>query len=188
MNRKQKLREEIKQLKANQSTDMKVDTSLTVCNALRDWIEQQAIQRIGVYFAQPDEVDLSTMIQSCLTQNKSLYAPCYQSEQNAYQFAPFECLDDLSSGKFNIPEPTQKTVSLQLIELLLVPGLAFDIYGNRLGRGGGYYDRILNQFNGISIGICSALPLQPNIPTDDWDQAVDYICVGHNIIKSGKDH
>jgi len=188
MSEKKQLRKEMKQLIASQSSDAKRDTSERIGMILKKWIEKNAIQHIGVYIAQPDEIDLSAFIQFCLSENKSLYAPIYQHEQSAYQFAPFDNLNHLSRGKFSIPEPTKNPISLEEIQLILVPGLAFDLHGNRLGRGGGYYDRILKEFNGISIGISAPFQLRSHIPTDVWDQTVDYICGDAERLKFCKDH
>lgn len=188
MSKKKQLRKDMKQRIASQSSDARRKTADRICESLKSWIDQNAIQHIGIYIAQPDEIDLSALIHCCLSQKKSLYAPCYQHEQSAYQFVPFESLNNFSSGKFRIPEPNGRPVSLAEIQVILVPGLAFDLSGNRLGRGGGYYDRILKEFSGISIGIAAPLQLQRRIPTDAWDQTVDYVCDDVGSLKSCKEH
>ena len=61
------------------------------------------------------------------------------------------------------------------IDLVLVPGLAFDRSGGRLGRGGGYYDRWLSGFPGFTVGLCREGVLQPQVPREAHDQRVDLL-------------
>ncbi len=101
----------------------------------------------------------------------------------------FACVNDrtqdMTPGVWNIPEPRSHcpVVSLQQIDLLIVPGLAFTANGERLGMGGGYYDRILahKNFDGSSIGVCFATFVLPNLPVDAWDQTVDWVATERGI-------
>ena len=92
---------------------------------------------------------------------------------------------DMTPGVWNIPEPRPDCppVSLQQIDLLIVPGLAFTADGARLGMGGGYYDRILanKDFTGISIGVCFSTFVLPNLPVDSWDQKVHWVATEQGI-------
>jgi 5-formyltetrahydrofolate cyclo-ligase len=74
--------------------------------------------------------------------------------------------------------------------LVFVPGLAFDAGGRRLGRGGGYYDRFLAELEAAgrpyrTIGLCTACQLVPEVPVDDWDRRVDYLCTGEDLMNAG---
>ena len=60
-------------------------------------------------------------------------------------------------------------------DLVIVPGLAFSSKGERLGQGGGYYDRYLKEYKGIKIGICFSEQLNESIPADEHDIRVDYV-------------
>jgi 5-formyltetrahydrofolate cyclo-ligase len=64
---------------------------------------------------------------------------------------------------------------LDKFDLILVPGMAFDLSGNRLGRGQGFYDRILAEVSGIKCGVCHNFQLLENIPTEPHDAQVDFI-------------
>jgi 5-formyltetrahydrofolate cyclo-ligase len=69
-------------------------------------------------------------------------------------------------------------IPLSEIDLLVVPALAFDRAGNRLGRGGGFFDRVLAKFTGVSVGLAFDFQMLEKIPTEDFDQKVTKILVG----------
>jgi 5-formyltetrahydrofolate cyclo-ligase len=71
---------------------------------------------------------------------------------------------------------------MESIELMAVPGVAFDRNGNRLGRGGGYYDRLLAGFSGLSAGVSFDFQLFPQIPSEPHDIPVDTIVTEFGII------
>ena len=93
------------------------------------------------------------------------------------QFQQYLGKDALQKGAFNIWEPddTCPIVGLQEIELIIVPGVAFDRSRNRLGRGKGFYDRILTQLEIPKIGICFDFQLKEHIPTEAFDEKMDVI-------------
>ena len=72
-------------------------------------------------------------------------------------------------------EPIGKSVPLDSIDLMVVPGVAFTRNGQRLGFGGGFYDRILAQFNGYSVGLAYPFQICEVIHTDAWDMSVDLV-------------
>ena len=71
---------------------------------------------------------------------------------------------------------SETPTDLNQIEAILAPGLAFDPTGVRLGRGGGFYDRIFSTYLGIRIGICKQSRILTNLPSDEWDQKVHWLC------------
>jgi 5-formyltetrahydrofolate cyclo-ligase len=94
----------------------------------------------------------------------------------------------LTSGKYGILEPMRFCPKLQQaeIDLALIPGVCFSRNGSRLGRGGGYYDRWLQTYCGVSIGICRNQFLQPHIPTEPHDQTVMYLLTEQGIFSSNR--
>jgi 5-formyltetrahydrofolate cyclo-ligase len=67
-------------------------------------------------------------------------------------------------------------------DIIIVPGLAFDEAGNRLGRGGGFYDAYLRNFHGPKIGICKQLQLVDELPVEDHDVRVDFVVTDQQFI------
>lgn len=86
-------------------------------------------------------------------------------------------LPELVPGRFGIlePRPDSPQVSISQIPLLAVPGLGFTCAGDRLGRGGGYYDRVLAGFAGQSVGLCFACQIEKSLPIEPLDRPVNAV-------------
>ncbi len=140
---------------------------------------------IAVYFANDSEIDLSPFVDWCFSQNKKLYLPVL------HPFSPGHLLflayqDDtvFINNKYGIPEPkldVGKVLPLNQLDVLLTPLVAFDAMGNRLGMGGGFFDRTLSHWymkNGedinhnlrpYPIGVAHNCQQVDNIPIEHWD-------------------
>ena len=86
---------------------------------------------------------------------------------------------DTKKNKYGILEPNEYAceVSIDLLDALIVPGLAFTVDGKRLGYGGGYYDKLLSMksFKAFAIGFCFKFQIIKDLPTEIHDRKVDYI-------------
>lgn len=84
---------------------------------------------------------------------------------------------ELLPGAFGIPEPTEQCPRIPKAELdlILVPALCCDRTRNRLGQGGGYYDRYLADYAGVSVSLCRATLLQERLPREEFDQPLDCV-------------
>lgn len=90
----------------------------------------------------------------------------------------------LHLGAFNIEEPDgTETADINSIELIIVPGVAYDRHGNRIGRGKGYYDRLLRDSKATKIGVAYACQLCDDIEPDEFDVPVHYVITEEGIIK-----
>lgn len=100
--------------------------------------------RIGCYLSVNGEVNCDKFIRTAWMRKKRIFVPVLRkNDMGFFQFNPD---DSLQNNRFGIPEPSQKTstyISAKNLDIILVPLLGFDSKGNRLGMGGGYYDRIL---------------------------------------------
>lgn len=109
-------------------------------------------------------------------QEKEIY--CLKSLNSHYEPVAISSHDDLKLGPRGIREPlSERTFPLEKIDLILVPGLAFDRKGRRLGRGGGHYDRILGRSAciGTIIGACFTSQILPEIPHENHDSLVSVL-------------
>ncbi|MDR1925956.1 MAG: 5-formyltetrahydrofolate cyclo-ligase [Planctomycetaceae bacterium] len=106
-----------------------------------------------------------------------------------------ESAEELCRGRFGILEPmsqiwklAERRVELDSIDVILVPGVLFDRECNRLGRGGGYYDRFLARLpeKNIRVGLCFAMQIFNSIPKEIHDQRVDIVITEKEIIKNKK--
>lgn len=92
--------------------------------------------------------------------------------------------EELERGAYGILEPPDKEpFPLDLIDIVLVPGIAFDEKGNRIGHGLGYYDKFLRRFNGIKIALAFDFQVLKEIPSLDHDKKVDLVVTERRTIK-----
>jgi 5-formyltetrahydrofolate cyclo-ligase len=126
----------------------------------------------------PDELDVWPMLELALATGTNCALPFFDAEKKAYGAKLLKQLSaDIVIGKFGVREPaaTCEEISLNQFDLVLVPGVAFDLSGNRLGRGQGFYDRILAEVSGIKCGVCHNFQLLEKIPVEEHDAKVDFI-------------
>jgi 5-formyltetrahydrofolate cyclo-ligase len=138
------------------------------------------------YVSMGDEVDTREIINLSLKSGKRVAVPRSYPERNVMVFYEIKSLEELKSGKYGILEPDEdpdRRIQNPSSAVCLVPGLSFDRTGNRLGYGGGYYDRFLKDFNGLSVGLCRSGQISNiNLPQDAYDVPVKRIVTENEII------
>ena len=138
-------------------------------------------ESIFIYVSVADEVDTLEIIKKSLELGKRVYVPHITNSQN-YQMRPVRIydMDALEMGEFNIP--TSHTMEFDdNPDLSIIPGLGFDRDKHRLGYGGGYYDRFLAKTQTISIGLFQSAYMVDELPTNQYDQKLDYIITEKEI-------
>jgi 5-formyltetrahydrofolate cyclo-ligase len=131
----------------------------------------QSANRVGLYMPLPDEIDVTPLFQN---KEKAFYIPAFDDACDGYRMAKWT--PELKAGKFGIPEPLHPAwAEPEELDLILVPGMAFDPTGNRLGRGGGFYDRLLPQYNATRAGVCFDFQCLEKIETEPHDCKMDVI-------------
>lgn len=136
----------------------------------------QRAKTVGVYIPLPDEVDITPLFQ-CL--EKVFYIPAYDEALGFYRLAEYSA--DLKKGKFGILEPADPVFAPRDLDLILVPGVAFDRSGNRIGRGGGFYDRLLPQYRAVRAGICFDFQCLESVPAEPHDCKMDLVVTESRI-------
>jgi len=119
--------------------------------------EFAAARTIAFFASEPFEVATDFLISESLKLKKKVGLPRVEKNSRMLEFHLIQNLSELCAGCFgiNCPAVTAPRIPLSEIDLLVVPALAFDLAGNRLGRGGGYFDRVLSKFSGESIGLAN---------------------------------
>ncbi len=179
MNDKRQLRQKIKQLKQALSPEQRAELSGKICAAIASLPGFDETSRIMLYHALPDEVDTSPML-TAWHERKQFYLPVVRG--NDLIVSPYSP-QSIKQGAFGIWEPSdiQETDPASM-EWIIVPGVAFDRRANRLGRGKGFYDRLLAQTHALKIGIGYDLQLLDEIPCEPHDIKMDMIVTENNII------
>lgn len=149
---------------------------------LRERLVQQsewlAARTVMLFASMPEEPDLWPLAERALAEGRRLVLPRYDRDAGVYGVAEVRDLTrDVQVGSFGIREPVSTCAvwSLNQLDLVLVPGLGFDREGHRLGRGKGFYDRMLSSRRGTACGVAMDWQILPAIPVEPHDQHVDCI-------------
>ncbi len=163
--------ERIRQLDPEQKRRVADKIRELVC-ALKEFIKAKVVM---VYLAKEDEVDTTPVIDCAERECKCVVVPVVENDE----IKVCRLNGRLKRGKFGILEPESKEeVDPAGIDMILVPGRAFDRKGNRIGRGKGYYDRFLSKLppsKTAKVGICFSCQLFDSLPVQSTDVPVDLV-------------
>ena len=180
-NKKNVLRNYYRSLRNTLSPTEKHDLSLRLSELLKSLPLVQRASTILGYAALEDELDLQSFYAWCMDEGKTLCFP-RSEEGNHYHFAEITDLNTSSTpGAFGILEPRQscdrflEQDATKMSTVMLVPGLAFDNSGQRLGYGKGIYDGLIRAYSAYTIGISAPSCHCETLPRDPWDQQVDLV-------------
>lgn len=174
MDEKKALRIEIRQLKRACPLEERRRKSLSVWEAVeRDEVFQQA-ETVLAYWSMDDEVYTHDFVKRWAG-SKTLLLPCVKGDELELRY--FDGEERLQPGEgYAIPEPVGELFAdWGKIDLILVPGVAFDKFGNRLGRGKGYYDKVLKQTGAYKLGVCFDFQLVERVPVEPHDVKMDRV-------------
>ena len=178
---KKELRQQIKQLKAMTPVavrEVEADMVFKTIQAMPVW--QQA-QHILCYWSLPDELPTHETVNNWLAEGKNIYLPRVKGDD--LEIVPYlgaESLDD--NNKFHIGEPVGDAVDASCLELIIVPAVALDSKRNRLGRGKGFYDRLLTNTTSPTIGVACEFQLVDEVPVEPHDRPLDCIVTSDTVI------
>ena len=143
----------------------------------------RSAKTVALYMAIGGEVSLETLFPTCWKLGKRTCIPVFNEGTKLYEMAEIAADTPCRTGHYSIREPTfPSLVSMDQIDLIAVPGVAFDPHGNRLGRGGGYYDRLLDGFCGCAAATAFYFQILPRIPTHVHDKPVQHIATQSKIL------
>jgi 5-formyltetrahydrofolate cyclo-ligase len=149
-------------------------------------------RRIAFYIAVRGEMDPAPLLELALNSGKSVYLPILRKRpSHGLWFAPYTTQSGCSNNRFGIPEPDvshRKLVMPWALDLVFVPLIAFDGKGNRMGMGGGYYDRTFafrrkrRHLKGPTlVGLAHEFQMHPQLPTMPWDIPLDAVITESTI-------
>ncbi len=136
----------------------------------------EAAETILLFYGLWGEPDTKALLAPLLARGKRVLLPCCRP---GYRLEARQVSEDtaLVPGVWNIPEPPEDAPLLEKdeIDLILVPNLCCDRFGIRLGQGGGYYDRYLEHFGGLTVSLCRGAFLQPSLPREAHDVPIQVV-------------
>ncbi len=170
---KQSIRAVLSQKRRILSREAVKQCSADVVNTLATAPIFQQAQHIMIYYPIQKEIDLRKLHR--LYPEKHFYMPV--THRRSLELREYTGEDNIKNGKFGIPEPQGKSYNGK-IDVILIPAVAFDKQNNRLGRGGGYYDRFLRRYRRAhKIGIGYWFQLVDSVPVSLWDKRMDEVMV-----------
>ena len=161
------------------------EKSLCIYRQLIDMPAYQLARRIACYVSIENEVDTRTVIQKAIGSSKQVGVPVTR-EDRRMDFQAISELNDLRPVHYGLrePVPDPKMVLLpHTIDLILIPGIAFDRHGHRIGSGGGYYDRFLVQTEAVRIGLSYDFQIIDRVPAEAHDVKMDWIITENEVIR-----
>lgn len=182
MNNKSYLRKKYKEIRGFEKS---LSKDKKICSHFINSIIGEENDTVFTYFSAGTEIATTDIISHLLSEGFDVALPKCTDSNGKMEFYIISDTEELVSGMYSIPEPDtvkcRKAIDSKN-SVCIVPGLAFDNYGYRLGYGKGYYDRFLKDFKGKSVGLCYEACLCEQLPVDKYDISVDIIITENRII------
>lgn len=170
---KKTLRNKVRQHKSLYTSMQLAQMSKSVIQVLKLNAHFQAAHTICLYNSLQDEVDTHALLEELKSQKRILLPSIQDGEIVLHEYTSS---DMLTEGCYGIQESQGRVFTdFESIDLVVVPGMAFDTQGNRLGRGKGYYDKFLPRVNAHKIGLCFGFQYFEQIAHDIHDVKMDEV-------------
>ncbi|HFB64023.1 MAG TPA: 5-formyltetrahydrofolate cyclo-ligase [Aeromonadales bacterium] len=179
---KKRIRENLRCQRRALSSNQQERHALACCNYAQPLLKQTHARHVALYIANDGELDPGKLIKSCWDDGYRVYLPLIdQNQPRQLLFARYLPEARLKPNQFGIPEPDPETttiVTVNELDVIFMPLVAYTEAGERLGMGGGYYDNTLRQQNNHRaelIGLAHSIQKQPTLPVEPWDIRLDGI-------------
>lgn len=182
---KKEMRREILLRRNALSADWVNSQSARIVGFLTNWEPFLQAKNVMLYLAMPGEPNIDDLILFALENGKQVSVPLLTEKFGYMESAAITGLQALKTGKLNlrVPDPEKITiVDPGSLDLILVPAVAFDLNGNRLGMGAGYYDRFLTQASkACTLGAAWSSQIVPFVAAEEHDVPVQYVITEEKI-------
>lgn len=193
---KTKMREDIQQRRDALTDEQRKQKSRQACEYLlkHPVVQQHQVLTLCTYMPFRSELDVTPIMEWCWKQNHIVLLPKVLPDDRKLQLHRVKSYSDVEAGVWGIMEPKSDTEHWKdeaSIQLLLLPGLAFDKQGGRLGYGGGYYDRLLASMNlhketsSCLVALAYDLQLVHEVPLELHDRRVDLVISESGVLFNG---
>lgn len=172
---KKELRKQIRAAKKAVPFCEKCSRSVPIMQQVESLPQFKEAQTVLLYWSMEDEVQTHDFVNRWYKE-KTLLLPCVDGDDlRLRQYTGPECLKE--GEQFGIGEPTgPEFTDLERVEMIIVPGVAFDRTGNRMGRGRGFYDRLLKSTpRAFKVGVAFNFQMVDRVPTEDFDVPMDAV-------------
>ena len=140
-------------------------------------------KNFSVYLPINNEVEMRFIIKNLLKKHKNLYCPYFSKVDNTYYFTKFLGWQKLEKGPHQILQPSKsEKVNPAIIEVAIIPGIAFDPQGLRLGYGKGVFDKLLSKSKALRIGLAYDFQIVDKIPKEKHDLVMNVVITESGVI------
>lgn len=183
---KAQLRSEIRGILKNLSPGKRKRDSATICTLLQQQTFWQRATSMLFFAPLPNEVDVWPLLAEALAGGKLASLPRFDSRRECYAARRVQHLPrEIVTGQFGIREPGAgcSEIPPASLDLILAPGVAFDLRGHRLGRGRGFYDRLLAGAPGVKCGVAFDEQIVNEVPAESLDVRMDFVLTPTRCVK-----
>jgi len=189
---KKAIRKEILKIRDNIPQEIRSEKDACIKKQLFLMHEFFSAQTILFYASFRSEVETHSMIEESLRMGKKVVLPSVDKQKHALVLYELKDMKELTPGYMGIPEPSvsdERIIDINEVDLVIIPGAAFDYSGNRLGYGAGYYDILLSHRKKRMpiIALAYEEQLVDSIPAEEHDVRVDMIVTDQRIVSAKKD-
>ena len=175
---KQQIRGQIRLRRQMLSAEQLLQSAMQLTEQYRVFADQRIIHKAAIYIQQDNELGTHQLIEELIEDGCQLYLPkLFEDGSNQLSFVRFDPDCEMVNNRFGIPEPvTTETIAIDALDVIFMPLAAFDQQGNRLGMGGGYYDRSLAGLSNNKtrlIGLAYDFQQIPSCPVEAFDQPLE---------------
>jgi len=182
---KKELRQRLRKILTEIPPEELETKSLRACHRLFEQPQYVKAEVIMVFLSLPAEIDTSPLVLRAWQDQKRILAPKVSWSQRRMMPVEVRSLtEDLAVSHMGIREPVSGIpFPISMIDLVIVPGLGFDQYGHRLGRGRGFYDRFLAhpEFKGVACALAFEEQMTPSVPAGPLDRHVDMLVTDQKV-------
>lgn len=181
---KNKIREEMKRKRKSMNLEDVFQKSQSVQKCFLEIEQYKNAKSVMVYISLGNEVDTTEIIRDAFSSGKNVLVPVTDSETYEISAHKITVTTEFEKGTFSVKEPKERVCfDKNEIDVVVVPGIAFDRHGGRIGFGKGCYDKFLKGTKAIKIGFCYDFQLVEHIETESNDVSMDYIITEKEIIR-----
>jgi 5-formyltetrahydrofolate cyclo-ligase len=183
---KAEIRLQMRARRATMDDDARRAASRAITAALLARAEFRRAQEVACFLSLPQEIATDELLAACRAQDKRVCVPAWNATAGTYVLTRLPPSQEVSTGPHGVPEPAAgQAIDPQTVDLAIVPGLAFDAHGGRLGYGKGYYDRILASCRAMccKIGVGYAWQvIAGDLPLASHDVRMDLLVTDAGVI------
>lgn len=183
---KQQLRQIVRRLEAGLSPRYREASSRAICAHLLAMPEYEQAQTVFCFVGTAHEIDTRLILEQTLQQGKQLCVPLC-TEPGRFEPRLISDLSQLVPGTWGILEPAADSplVDIDAIDFAVIPCLSCNHLGQRLGKGGGYYDRFLAHYRGGTVMLCQERLIREEIPVEPHDYPIPWVLTEKGLYEDG---